>query len=144
MSKKFVFLTIALLAAVLLSGCSSGAVRGTTWPGLAANTDAVFLADGSFVYAVSLKDGKELWHYPGSRSSKILFYSTPVVTPDGLVIVGSAGNDRRLVALNPNDLDPKTGSPVEKWIFTGAQDHWVASPLVVDTCLLYTSPSPRD
>lgn len=135
MSKKFVFLTIALLAAVLLSGCSSGAVRGTTWPGLTANNDTVFLADGSFVYAVSLKDGKELWHYPGSRSSKILFYSTPVVTPDGLVIVGSAGNDRRLVALNPNDLDPKTGSPVEKWIFTGAQDHWVASPLVVDNRL---------
>ena len=135
MSKKFVFLTIALLVAVLLSGCSGGAVHGTTWPGLAANNDTVFLADGSFVYAISLKDGKELWRYPGSRSSQILFYSTPVVTPDGLVIVGSAGNDRRLVALNPNDLDPETGSPVEKWIFTGAQDHWVASPLVVDNRL---------
>lgn len=135
MSRKFVFLTIALLVAVLLSGCSSGAVRGTTWPGLTASNDVAFLADGAFVYAVNLKDGTELWHYPASRSSKILFYATPVVTPGGLVIVGSAGTDRSLVALNPADINPETKSPVEAWKFSGAEDHWVASPLVVDNRL---------
>jgi len=135
MSKKFVFITIALLTAVLLSGCSSGAARGTTWPGLAANGDTAFLADGALVYAVNLKDGSELWHYPESRSAKLLFYSTPVITPDGLVIVGSAGNDHSLVALNPNDINPDTKTPAEAWKFTGADDHWVASPLVVDNRL---------
>lgn len=135
MSKKFLFLSVALLAVLLLTGCSGGAVRGTTWPGLAANNDVAYLADGSFVYAVSLKDGKEIWHYPASRSSKLLFYSTPMITTDGLIIVGSAGNDRSLVALKPNDVDPETKAPVEAWKFTGAKDHWVGSPLAIDNHL---------
>lgn len=135
MSKKFIFLTVALLAAILLSGCSSGPVRGTTWPGLAANNDMAILADGSYVYAVNLKDGKELWHYPDKRNSKLLFYSTPLLTTDGLVVVGSAGNDYSLVALNSNDINGQTNAPVEAWKFTGARDHWVATPLVVDNHL---------
>ena len=135
MSKKFVFLTVALLAVILLSGCATGAVRGTTWPGLAASNDAAILADGSLVYAVSLKDGKELWHYPDKGNSKLLFYATPFVTTDGIVIVGSAGNDHKLVALNPTDINPETKSPVEAWTFTGAKDHWVATPLEIDNHL---------
>ena len=135
MSKKFLVLTIALLASLLLSGCASGAVRGTTWPGLAASNDVAFLADGSLVYAVSLKDGSELWHYPEKGSSKLLYYSTPVVTPNGLVIVGSAGSDHTLVAINPNDINAQTKTPVEAWKFTGAKDHWVAAPLVIENRL---------
>jgi outer membrane protein assembly factor BamB len=135
MSKKFMFLTVALLMVILLSGCSGGAVRGTTWPGLAANNDAALLADGSTVYAVSLRDGTELWHYPEKRNSKLLFYSTPFVTADGLVIVGSAGSDRSLVAINPNDINSQTKVPVEAWKFTGAKDHWVAPPLAIDNQL---------
>jgi outer membrane protein assembly factor BamB len=135
MSKKFLFLTVALLAVILLTGCSGGSVRGTTWPGLAANTDAAFLADGPFVYAVSLKDGKELWHYPDKRNAKLLFYSTPYVTPDGLVIVGSAGSDVSLFALKSTDVNLQTNSPVAAWTFTGAKDHWVASPLAIDNRL---------
>jgi len=135
MSKKFIFLTVALLAVIVLSGCAGGPVRGATWPGLAANNDTAFLADGSFVYAVSLKDGRELWHYPEKRDSKLLFYSTPFVTSDGLVIVGSAGNDYTLVALDPTDINPETKSPAEAWKFTGANDHWVAPPLAMDNRL---------
>ena len=134
MSKKFLFLTIALLAVILLSACSSSAVRGTTWPGLAANETTAYLADGPLIFAVNLKDGTELWRYPSGRS-KLLFYSTPVVTADGLVIVGSAGSDTSLIALNPNNINPDTKAPAEAWKFTGAKDHWVAAPLVVDNRL---------
>jgi outer membrane protein assembly factor BamB len=135
MSRKFLFLTLALLAVILLSGCSNSAVRGTTWPGLAVSNDVAYLADGSLVYAINLKDGQELWHYPAKGSSKLLYYSTPVITPDGLVVVGSAGNDHTLVAINPNDIDQTSKAPVEAWKFSGAQDHWVAPPLVVENLL---------
>ena len=57
MSKKFLFLTAALLAVILLSGCTGGSVRGNTWPGLSATNDVAYLADGPFVYAINLKDG---------------------------------------------------------------------------------------
>ena len=51
MRKKVLFVTIALLAAALLNGCAGGAVRGTTWPGLAADDKTAYLADGPYVYA---------------------------------------------------------------------------------------------
>ena len=135
MRKKLIFVTTILLGAFLLSACAGGAVRGMSWPGLAADGNMAYLADGPFVYAVSLADGKELWRYPGKRDNKLVFYSTPVVTPDGLVIIGSAGTDHSLVALNPNDIDPNTNAPFEEWKFTGAKDHWVAAPLIVENKL---------
>ena len=108
MRKKLLLITMVLLGTVLLSACAGGAIRGSSWPGLSAEANAAYLADGSLVYAVNLKDGKELWSYPGKRDSKLTFYSTPVITPDGLVIVGSAGSDHSLIALNPTDINPET------------------------------------
>ena len=130
MRKKLIFITTILLGAFLLSACSGGPAHGSTWPGLATDGSLIYLADGPFVYAVRLEDGREIWRYPAERNNKLVFYSTPAVTPDGLVIVGSAGADHRLVALSPNDIDPDTNAPFEAWEFTGAGDYWVAAPLV--------------
>jgi outer membrane protein assembly factor BamB len=135
MRKKLIIVTMILFGAVFLSACAGGAVRGMSWPGLAADGETAYLSDGPFVYAVNLKDGTELWRYPGSRNGKLTFYSTPAVTPDGLVIVGSAGTDHSLIALNPADINPDTKAPVEAWKFTGAKDHWVAAPLVLNNKL---------
>ena len=125
-------MTFALLAVILLGGCTGGVIRGSTWPGLSASNDVAFLADGPFVYAVNLNDGKELWHYPGNGDGDLGFFAPPVITVDGLVIVGSAGTNHHLIALNPNDIDPETNAPVEAWRFTGARDQWVAAPLVFE------------
>ena len=114
---------MVLLGAVLLSACAGGAVRGSSWPGLSADGDVAYLANGAIVYAINLKDGGELWRYPEKANSKLIFYATPVVTPDGLVIVGSAGTDHSLVAINPSDINPETNSPVAAWTFTEASDH---------------------
>jgi outer membrane protein assembly factor BamB len=135
MRKKFVLVITILLGAFLLSACAGGAVRGTSWPGLAADENAAYLADGAFVYGVNLKDGKQLWKYPGERNAKLIFYSKPVVTPDGLVIVGSAGTTNSLIALDPSDVNPETNAPSEAWKFTGAKDHWMAAPLILDNKL---------
>lgn len=135
MRKKLILMTMILLGAVFLSACASGAVRGTSWPGLAADGQTAYLADGSFIYAVNLSNGQEVWRYPGSRNGKLIFYSTPAITPDGLVVVGSAGTDHSLIALNPKDINPETNAPVEAWKFSGAKDHWVAAPLVVNNKL---------
>ena len=149
MRKKLIFATIVLLAAAILSGCT-GAVA---WPGLAADEQTTYLANGQFVYAINSSDGVERWHYPLQADSKLMFYATPVVTPDGLVIIGSSGINPNLVAVNPEkfpDTPPvqvggiqrffcnigmatcPPATQVEEWIFTGAKDHWVAGPLVVD------------
>jgi outer membrane protein assembly factor BamB len=130
MRKKLVFVTLALLIAVILSGCA-GPVRGTTWAGLAASENTAYLADGAMVYAINLSDGSEAWHYPAKADSKLLYYANPAITPDGLVIVGSAGTNHTLVALNSKDINPDTKVPAEVWKFTAAKDHWVAAPLLI-------------
>ena len=131
MRKKLVFVTLVLLIAVILSGCAGGPVRGASWAGLAANETTAYLADGAFVYAVNLNDGTEVWHYPAKADSKQLFYATPVITADGLIIVGSAGTNHVLAAIDPNDVDSETKAASEAWKFTAAKDHWVAAPLIV-------------
>ena len=134
MSKKFLFLTAALLAVILLSGCTGGTVRGNTWPGLSAASDVAYLADGAFVYAVNLKDGTELWRFPDKRDQKYIFYTTPYVAPNGLVIVGSSGSSFSLMALDPNRMNGTSAikSPAVAWSFSDVHDHWVAAPLAID------------
>ena len=135
MRKRLVFVILAVIAAALLSGCASSAARGASWPGLAADGTAAYLSDGAYIYAINLKDGHELWHYPAKANSKLSFIATPVITPNGLVIVGSAGTDHTLFAINPKDINTETKSPVEAWTFTGAEDHWVAAPVIIDNRL---------
>jgi outer membrane protein assembly factor BamB len=135
MRKKLIFATTILLGAFLLSACAGGPVHGSTWPGLATDGSLIYLADGPFVYAISLGDGREIWRYPPERENNLVFYSTPAVTPDGLVIIGSAGTDHSLIALSPNDINPDTNAPFEAWRFTGAKDHWMAAPLVFENKL---------
>jgi outer membrane protein assembly factor BamB len=122
--KRLTVISLVLLASVLLSACSTGA-NATSWPGLAADKDNAYLANGSFIYAVRLTDGAKVWQYPPDKAGKELFYSNPVLTSDGQLLAGSSGTDEALIS-----LDPATGNP--KWTkpFT-ASDHWIASPLVV-------------
>ena len=136
MRKKLLLVTFVLLGAVLLSACG-GAVRGTTWSGLSVNEDTVYLADVSLVFGVNLKDGREVWRFSDKNDNKAQFYSTPVIMPDGLVIVGSAAGSHTLYALNPQDLltDGDLKSPNIEWTFTGATGAWVAAPLIVGDML---------
>jgi outer membrane protein assembly factor BamB len=128
--KRFTLIMFVLLAALLLSSCVGGsAARGSTsWPGLAADADNVYIADGTYVYAVTLADGKQLWKFPEKSSSS--FFAAPVLTEDGQLLVGSEGNDYALYS-----IDPKTGK--EKWPgpFKDAKDRWVASPLVFNNTI---------
>lgn len=131
MKKRFALIMFLLLAALLLSSCASSAARsGTSWPGLAADADNVYIADSAYVYAVTLNTGKELWRYPEKASSANVFFAPPVLTEDGQLLVGSEGNNHALYS-----IDPKTGK--EKWAgpFSAAKDRWIASPLVYNNTI---------
>ena len=121
-NRLLLFLALALLA-LALSACS-GTPTAATWPGLNADADAAYLADGPVIYAVRLSDGEKLWSF--SSNSKSVFYANPVFTSDGKLLVGSAANDHTLFLLDPKADDANR----VVWSFTGAKDHWVASPLV--------------
>lgn len=122
-NRLILLLSLALLA-LSLSACG-GTPPAVTWPGLAADDNAAYLTNGSIIHAVRLSDGAKLWDF--SSASKSVFYSNPAFTADGQLLVGSAANDYALFRLDPKADDANRVT----WTFTGAKDHWVATPLVV-------------
>ncbi len=122
--KRLTLISLVVLAGLLLSACATG-TNSASWPGLAADKENAYLASGPLVYAVRLSDAAKVWQYPADKPGRELFYSNPVVTPDGQLLVGSSGSDESLISLNT-----ATGQPTWAKAFT-ASDHWVASPLVV-------------
>jgi outer membrane protein assembly factor BamB len=132
-SKHILFVLVVVLTAVLLSGCTGQGLTNS-WPGLASDGETVYLASGQFLYAISLDDGKEIWRYPAKASNSLQFIAQPVVASDGTIVIGSAGSDHRLVALDPSQLsgDTTIKTPAEKWIFAEARSSWVAGALILD------------
>ncbi len=121
--KRLTVISMILLASVLLSACSAGA-SSSSWPGLAADQNNAYLANGPSLYAVRLSDGGKVWQYP-SQSVGEEFYSNPVVTADGQLLIGSSGRDDALYSIDAKAGTPKWAAPFK------ASDHWIASPLVV-------------
>lgn len=124
--KRLILISLLALAALALSGCSS-AGASVNWPGLAADTEKAYLSSTSFIYAVDMKTGKEVWHYPEKADNALHFYANPVLTADGQLLIGSAGTKHPFVSLNT-----ETGK--ENWTenFTKAKDIWIAPPLVLN------------
>ncbi|MBI3173333.1 MAG: PQQ-binding-like beta-propeller repeat protein [Chloroflexi bacterium] len=131
-AKRFPLILLALAGVLLLSACSTAASRGSSWPGLAADADAAYLADGAQIYAVRLRDGAELWRYPAKADAKMSFYADPVLLGDGRMVIGSAGTDHCLYLIDTTKVAADTKTPDANCFFAAAQDRWVASPLVVD------------
>lgn len=130
-AKRFPLILLALAGIFLLSACSTAASRGSSWPGLAADADAAYLADGAQIYAVGLRDGIELWRYPAKADAKMSFYADPVLLGDGRMVIGSAGTDHCLYLIDTTKVAADTKTPDANCFFAASQDRWVASPLVV-------------
>lgn len=128
---RFLLLALLPLTAALLSAC--GAAPAATWPGLAADAEHAYLANGTYVYGVDLASGDQVWRYPDKAESALLFYAAPAVLPDGRLLVGSAGTNSCMHIIEPASVDSETGAADGRCFFSGADDHWVAAPLVVGT-----------
>ncbi len=123
-TKRLLLISLLMLGAIILSACS-GRPLSNNWPGLAADAERAYMSSGSFIYAVNVENGREVWQYPSEADNKLLFYATPVLTQDGQLLIGSAGTNHPFISLNP-----ETGK--ENWAenFSGAKGAWMASPLV--------------
>jgi outer membrane protein assembly factor BamB len=122
--KRLVLLVALAILASVLSACSGGNAATSSWPGLAADEKTAYLANGTAVYAIRIKDGMEMWKFPEKAETKYMFYANPVITSDGSILVGSSGTSHSLFL-----IDPETHQAT--WTFTEAGDHWAASPLLV-------------
>jgi len=126
LNKTRFLLTLSLaITALLLAACGTPPVNN--WPGLSVDSEKAYLAAGTHVYAVELSTGSEVWRYPTEPNNKHQFFTAPSLTPDGQLLVGSAGTEHVFIS-----LDPATGK--ENWAapFLGSKGPWMAAPLVFE------------
>ncbi len=131
-NRLMLFMLLAL-AAGLLSAC--GGTASTAWPGVTVDGDVAYLADGLFVYKVNLNTGAEFTRsagtetqpvrFPESSNSQVSFFAAPVITPDGQLIVGSAGHSHTLYSIDPETF-------AQNWTFDDARDVYLGSVLVLN------------
>ncbi len=113
-----------LLLLALLSGCAGGASRAaSSWIGLSADSETVYVAYKNFVYAVNLGNGVEKWRFPLEGDNKVSYFATPIKTSDGQLLVG----DYNYVF---HSINPESGQ--ENWSFSQATDRYIGSPIEKD------------
>ncbi len=121
-TKYLVLIGLLLALSVFLGGCATG-LTASSWPGVTTDADNAYIAGGPFVYAVNLQTGAEVWRFPAKAATATPFYATPMLTPDGQLIVGSF--DHKLYSLNLQ-------SGAQNWVFDQAKDRWIGGVLVAD------------
>jgi outer membrane protein assembly factor BamB len=75
--------------AVALTGCgASQASRftGSSWPGITAVDDTIYLASGAQVFAIDPEINSEIWTYPSEVDRGQTFYAAPAVADDIVVV----------------------------------------------------------
>lgn len=124
--KLTLFAVLLVFSAIFLSACgSSSQLTASSWPGVLAAGEQVFLAFGPHIYALDAASGNSLWTFPAEPDNKISFFSTPALTPDGSQLI-AGGYDKTLYSINPAN-GQSTG-----WSFTGATNRYIANVLVTD------------
>jgi outer membrane protein assembly factor BamB len=100
---------VLIALAIGLAGCSSAAtaLSGTSWPGIAVSDEAIYVAYGAQVYAISPENGDRLWAFPSEPERGRTFFASPAVASDLIVVTDYVGS---VFA-----IDPATGT--QKWVF---------------------------
>ncbi len=110
MPQRFLVLLGLSLAALTLAAC--GPATAQTWPGVAADSQYAYIAQGQQVHAVNLPDGKQVWSFPATAGSNVSqIVSQPGVSGD-VIVVGSEGPSGTHSGI-AYGLDRATGA--QKW-----------------------------
>jgi outer membrane protein assembly factor BamB len=121
-------LILFVLGAVLLSSCGSPEYA-TSWPGMTASNDTIYVADAGSVLSVKASDGTTQWRFPEKIDNAKQFFAAPVVSSDQVLVGDYAGSFY--------GLDVNTGG--QKWTVTNGKGHFIASPLLVGDTIIAPS-----
>lgn len=130
-TKHFLLIITLVLLSGVLSACS-GSISASSWPGYTIDGDSnsVYLAYNTNVYALDLNNGSVKWSFPEKPSANQTFYAAPVLSADGQLI--TAGYDKTIHSLNS-----QTGK--ENWAFQQAENRFISSPAVTEQAIFAPS-----
>jgi outer membrane protein assembly factor BamB len=126
-SKKLIIVFTFVVGAFLLSACA-GVIGASSWPGITATEDTIYVAYAAGVRAINAGNGTQLWRYPAEPGNRT-FFAAPVISGDQLIV----GDYTNVLS----SINRQGGA--ERWTFTGATGRFIASPLVTDELILAPS-----
>ena len=128
---KMTALFLLLVCVLALSACSSRNAMNNSqsWPGITADGDTVYVANGSLIEAV--KDGSLVWSYPESGGGRISYYAAPAVD-EKHVYAGTYSN--RLHVINKED-----GSLAADIEIGNNKNKVIASPVIAEDNVIVVS-----
>ena len=118
-NRKILLVISFALLCLTLSACSSR-VGASSWPGIAVDEDEIYIAYNQYVYAVEMENGREIWRFPSEAERTMSFFSPPVLTADGQLLI--SGYDNILYSIDPESRG------YLNWQFEGANNRYIASP----------------
>lgn len=124
-NKKQFTIFLFLILALVLTSCGSS-LAASSWPGVSGNEDTVFVAAGTRLYSLRVKDGSTNWQYPEKPQAGQSFYAQPAVDGDK-IYVGDYKN-------NFFAIDGKNGTVL--WTFTGATNRYIGGATVAGDLIL--------
>ncbi|MEN8097844.1 MAG: PQQ-binding-like beta-propeller repeat protein [Chloroflexota bacterium] len=121
--KKALWLFLLLLLGVTLTGCSGARLASTSWPGILADGNDIYITYNQQIFSLDASDQQINWQYPTSTDAKSpSFYASPAVT-DGILVVG--GYNQILYGIDRINLQLK-------WTFAQSTGRYIGSPVVHD------------
>jgi eukaryotic-like serine/threonine-protein kinase len=127
-SRKLTLVFAFVIGAMLLSACG-GIMGASSWPGITATDDVVYVAYGTDVLAVNAGNGTQMWRYPEKAEGNRNFFAAPVINGEQLIVGDYAS---KLAAVNLQNGN-------ERWLFTGADGRFIGSPAVTGDLILAPS-----
>ena len=112
---------IVVVLLLVLTGCTgnAAALTGSSWPGIAASENLIYMAFGPHVYAIDPSNGKEEWRYPAQAARNETFYAPPAVDHD-LVVIGDYTGILYGLDAEKGTQTWKFGTPLKARIIAGA------------------------
>lgn len=129
------YILFSLVLVVLFLGACTGAAQNTSWPGLSAEDNTVYVSYGPGVLAFDTETETQKWVYPEEANATLQFFAAPEVK-NGRVVVGDYGAAGGFLSPAPTisiyGFEDQGNSVSEPWIQTEyASDRIVAKPLIV-------------
>jgi outer membrane protein assembly factor BamB len=124
MKRSIIIPLLVIILAGTMSGCSGGTVS-SSWPGITVDkaSETLYVAYQNHVYATQVSSGNLKWRFPEKKEGGKSFYTPPVLTDDGQLIV--AGYDNKLYSVNP-------ANGYLNWMYDKAHGRFIGSPLITD------------
>ena len=97
-TKKLTLFFLLIIGAFIISACT-GQPLTNNYPGLATDGERAYISSGSFIYAVDVETGNQVWSYPEDPENELLYYANPVLTDDGQLLIGSVGTNHAFIKI---------------------------------------------